>query len=103
MLVAEFVALAASYPEILADHDVRLTGFVTRDGDDWFVTRLTMRCCAADASAYRVRVDGMAAPPEEQWVQVTGSWVPGTGADGGTPALVASEVQEVAEPRQPYE
>jgi uncharacterized repeat protein (TIGR03943 family) len=106
MLVSEFVALAATYGEVLAGHDVQLTGFVTRDEEGWYVTRLTMRCCAADAAAFRVRVDGAEAPPDEQWVKVVGRWVEGTG-DGTDaaepPVLTADEVTPVPEPRQHYE
>lgn len=111
MLVSEFVALAATYGQDLEGHDVRLTGFVTRDGDDWFVTRLAISCCAADASAFRVQVRGVTAPAEEQWVQVTGQWVRGTG-DGAstegaeTPVLDVADpaaVVAIDEPRRPYE
>ncbi|MFC5729102.1 MULTISPECIES: TIGR03943 family putative permease subunit [Nocardioides] len=106
MLVYEFVALAATYGDLLVDHDVRMTGFVTRQGDDWFVTRLTMRCCAADASAFRVRVEGAESPPVDQWVQVTGRWIEGTGDSPDAvepPAVTATDVTPVDEPRRPYE
>lgn len=104
--VAEFVALAASYGEVLVDRDVRLRGFVTRDGDDWFVTRLSIRCCAADASAFRIRVDDSESPPKEQWVDVVGQWVEGSGEGvdaSEPPAITASEVTEIAAPKQTYE
>jgi uncharacterized repeat protein (TIGR03943 family) len=105
LLVSEFVALASSYGEVLEDHEVRLRGFVTRDEDGWYVTRLTMRCCAADASAFRVRVDGAESPPEEQWVEVVGTWVEGTGAadQSEPPTITASDVTQVPEPKQHYE
>lgn len=106
MLVYEFVAIAASYGDMLVDRDVRMTGFVTREGDDWFVTRLTMRCCAADASAFRVRVEGAESPPAEQWVQVTGRWIEGTGDSLDAvepPAVSATDVTPVDEPVRPYE
>lgn len=106
MLVSEFVALAATYGDVITDRDVRLTGFVTRDDDGWYVTRLTLRCCAADAAAFKVRVDGVDAPPDNQWVAVVGTWVRGTGEGAAAteaPALAASEVVEVPEPKQHYE
>jgi uncharacterized repeat protein (TIGR03943 family) len=106
MLVSEFVAMAASYGEVLVDRDIRLRGFVTRDGDDWFVTRLTMRCCAADASAFRVRVDGAEAPAENSWVAVVGTWVEGTGDSFEAtepPALSEAKVTPISEPKQTYE
>lgn len=104
MPVSSFVVRASYDRDGLADVTVRLTGFVTSDGDGWFVTRLAISCCAADGAAFRVRVEGAEAPPEEQWVTVVGTWVEGTGTDlGDTPAIAASEVTEVDEPAQPYE
>ena len=54
----EFVWRAQSGGDSLVDRPVELTGFVSYQGDDWFVTRLTIGCCAADALAFRVQVDG---------------------------------------------
>jgi uncharacterized repeat protein (TIGR03943 family) len=104
VLVSELVALAATYGEALEGNDFRLTGFVTRDGDDWFVTRIAISCCAADAAAFRVRVDGVESPPEEQWVEVVGAWVAGTGVDAGdAPAVSAATVRAVDVPKRQYE
>lgn len=105
LLVSEFVALAATYGDDIRGRDVRLTGFVTRAGDDWFVTRLSINCCAADAAAFRVRVDDAPAPSENSWVTVVGQWVAGTGQGEGetTPALTASEVTAIDAPRRQYE
>lgn len=106
MLVSEFVALAATYGEVITDRDVKLTGFVTRDDDGWYLTRLTLRCCAADAAAFRVRVDGAEAPPDNQWVTVVGQWVAGTGEGVDAteaPAVTASDVDTIREPKQHYE
>lgn len=110
MLVSEFVALAASYGEVITDRDVKLTGFVTHDDEGWYLTRLTLRCCAADAAAFRVRIDGADAPPDDQWVSVVGRWVEGTGEGVGegagateAPAIAAGEVTRVREPKQHYE
>lgn len=106
--VASFVARAATDEgSSLVDRDVRLTGFVTvDDGGSWYVTRLSIACCAADAAAFRVRVDGAEAPPEEQWIEVTGTWVEGTGVGSGrgeTPALAAADVVTIEPPQRPYE
>lgn len=106
--VAEFVSLAAGYGETLAGSEVRLVGFVTHDGGSWFLNRLTIRCCAADASAFRVRIDADEVPgdvpAERTWVRVVGRWVEGTGVDGADlPALKASSVERVPAPRQQYE
>jgi uncharacterized repeat protein (TIGR03943 family) len=103
--VSNFVARAATDDgSTLVDVTVRLTGFVTVDDGEWHVTRLSIACCAADAAAFRVQVDGAEAPPEEQWVDVVGTWVEGTGTEsGGTPVLAAEDVTYVDRPKRPYE
>lgn len=91
--------------ETLRGTTVRLTGFVTvDDAGGWYVTRLSIACCAADAGAFRVRVEGAEAPPVEQWVDVVGTWVEGTGTEAGeTPTIAADRVVHVDAPKQPYE
>ena len=84
---------------------MKLTGFVTT-GDDgrWYVNRLTIACCAADAAAFQVEVTGAQAPAAEQWVDVVGRWVEGTGTKAGqTPTLAADQVTVVDVPRRAYE
>lgn len=103
--VADFVAQAA-YDDgaLLQDVTVRLTGFVSSDDDGWYVTRLSIACCAADAAAFRVRVDGADAPPVEQWVEVVGTLVEGTGTEvGDTPVLAAEDLSYIDQPKRPYE
>lgn len=106
VLVSEFVTLAATYGEVLEGPEFRLVGFVTRDGGEWFVTRLAINCCAADVAAFRVRVAGVESPAEEQWVEVVGTWVSGTG-DGvdpaEAPAVDARSVVAVDTPKRQYE
>ncbi len=103
----EFVWRAQSGGVTLVDRTVSLTGFVSHEGDTWFVTRLTIGCCAADALAFRVRVEPAATgvrPGRDQWVTVTGTYVEGSGAEvEDDPVLAADEVIEIAKPRQPYE
>ncbi len=105
--IASFVARAATDDgSSLVGGPVRLTGFVTSGGGDWFVTRLAISCCAADAAAFRVRVDGVDAPADEQWIEVEGTWVEGTGVTTGrddAPALLADDVTLIGEPDRPYE
>ncbi|QLH26354.1 TIGR03943 family protein [Streptomyces sp. Rer75] len=89
----------------LKGRTVRLTGFVTpgRHGT-WYVSRLAISCCAADATVRKVRVHAAAAPPADAWVTVTGTWHPTgeVGTDGAAPALDATAVQRVPEPKDPY-
>ncbi|MBR8642725.1 TIGR03943 family protein [Streptomyces tuirus] len=91
----------------LRGRTIRLTGFVTRDDDGtWYVTRLLVSCCAADASAAKAEVRGADAPPVDTWVTVTGTWRP-KGALGSAaawpPVLDATSVRRVPQPDNPYE
>ncbi|MCF2530594.1 TIGR03943 family putative permease subunit [Yinghuangia soli] len=92
--------------ETLKGRNVRLMGFVTpgKDGS-WFVNRLVISCCAADAVARKVEVRGVPAPPTDAWVQVTGTWFKNgeTGSENATPALTAALVERIAPPKEPYE
>lgn len=106
LLVSNFVVLAANRGEVLEEHTVRLTGFVTSDEDGWYVTRVRIRCCAADAAAYRVLAEGQEPPPDDRWVEATGTWVSGTGttlADDDPPAIAIDDLTLIDEPQHPYE
>lgn len=89
----------------LPGHRVSVVGFVSLDADDnWYVTRLGINCCAADATVNRVVATGVDAPPRDQWVRVTGTWVEGSGVEQNTqPAIQVEEVEEVDAPRYEYE
>ncbi|AMW11754.1 hypothetical protein A4E84_20980 [Streptomyces qaidamensis] len=91
----------------LQGRTVRLTGFVTRGGDGaWYVTRLLVSCCAADATAAKAEVRGAQAPPVDTWVTVTGRWHPegGLGSDATWPPVIdARSVRQVPQPDSPYE
>ncbi|MGW6641850.1 TIGR03943 family putative permease subunit [Streptomyces iakyrus] len=91
----------------LQGRTVRLTGFVTRGGDGtWYVTRLLVSCCAADATTAKAEVRGAQAPPVDTWVTVTGTWHPegGLGSDAAWPPVVdARSVRQVPQPDSPYE
>ncbi|MEV7136965.1 TIGR03943 family putative permease subunit [Streptomyces tauricus] len=90
----------------LKGRTVRLTGFVTRDGDGaWSVARLRVTCCAADAQALKVEIRGANAPAADSWVQVTGTWHPTgrPGTDAARPVLDAVSVKRTTAPSDPYE
>ncbi|MGR3938916.1 TIGR03943 family putative permease subunit [Streptomyces sp. BRA346] len=89
----------------LKGRTVRLTGFVTPGHHGtWYVSRLAISCCAADATVRKIRVHGATAPPADAWVTVTGTWHPtGTvGTDDANPALDAETVKRVPAPKDPY-
>nr|WP_222109480.1 TIGR03943 family protein [Streptomyces cupreus] len=91
----------------LKGRTVRLTGFVTHDGDgSWYVTRLMVSCCAADATTSKVEIRGADALPDDTWVTVTGTWHPEgeLGSDEAwPPVLDAGSVRRVEQPANPYE
>ncbi|GAA0931831.1 TIGR03943 family putative permease subunit [Streptomyces thermoalcalitolerans] len=85
---------------------VLLTGFVTSgdQGDSWFLTRIMISCCAADAQSVKVRIHGTPAPPADTWVAVTGTWHPGgtLGTRSAPAALDARSVEKIAKPVNAY-
>lgn len=107
MTLADFLIRSVwDTAEPLKDRTVRLTGFVTpgRAGS-WYITRMVISCCAADAFARKVEVHGIAAPPTDSWVTVTGRWLPNgqVQQDDAMPALTATAVEPIEAPREPYE
>ncbi|MEU1042935.1 TIGR03943 family putative permease subunit [Streptomyces sp. NPDC005551] len=90
----------------VAGRTVRMTGFVTpgRRDDSWYLTRIIISCCAADAQSVRVRIHGAAALPANTWVSVTGTWHRGgtLGTKSAAIALDARTVDKVAKPVNAY-
>ncbi|MFJ8189959.1 TIGR03943 family putative permease subunit [Streptomyces sp. NPDC096094] len=108
LTLAEFGSRALYDSErSLTGRTVRLTGFVTHGEDGtWYVTRLLVSCCAADATAGKAEIRGAGAPPVDTWVTVTGGWHPegGLGSDAAwPPVLDATDVRRVEQPANPYE
>lgn len=103
--LSEFIWRAQDGGASLEGQPVALTGFVSYDGEGgWFVTRLSIGCCAADASGYQVQVADAERPPRDQWVTVTGVYQSGTGLDGtSAPVIVADSVEKIEAPTQTYE
>jgi len=107
MKISDFVGWTQyDYGSRVKDREVRLTGFVSGSKDRWYVSRIAISCCAADAVAYRVRVVGSPSPRKDAWVRITGSWVdPSDQGDAlsDDPDIDASTVDHIAPPRSPYE
>ena len=87
---------------------IRMVGFVTpRSGGGFYLTRITITCCAADARPMRISVQGgdrtFAA---DTWVAVTGTYggreEAATAADQ-VPVIRAESVDTVKAPAEPYE
>jgi len=95
----------------LSRNRVRLVGFVSSrragsTGPGWYLTRMAIACCAADAWAIKVDVRGGDRLPDDTWVAVTGNWFRGAGSLGASEALPALQIESmrtVTKPRDPYE
>jgi uncharacterized repeat protein (TIGR03943 family) len=91
----------------LDGHAVTLTGFAVRRGVTVELARLTISCCAADARAARVRLQGgeLDAVAPDTWLRIRGVLVPGsaTAAEQYVPAMVVRGVEVVVAPPDPYE
>jgi uncharacterized repeat protein (TIGR03943 family) len=101
------LALAAD-TSALEDRAVRLTGFVTpREGGGWYVSRVAIACCAADAVGVTVVVDdaqGDLTP--DQWVEVIGTWAPPErhpSADYREAVIEPESVRRIHPPADTYE
>ncbi|WP_447006239.1 TIGR03943 family putative permease subunit [Saccharothrix isguenensis] len=108
LTISEFVTRTAwDDSGSLDDRTVKLTGFVVRKDGDVFVARLTISCCAADASPVKAKMVGQDfdAFPTDQWVEATGRVVPGsaTKASAFVPTFTVSEVVPIAAPEDTYE
>lgn len=89
---------------------LRLTGFaVPPEGDDvgegWYLARLQMACCAADAIVNKVLITNQPEPEPDTWFTVEGYWNP---PDGALSAVTVHEfevetIEDVDSPPDPYE
>jgi uncharacterized repeat protein (TIGR03943 family) len=81
---------------------VRLTGFI--DDSTTYEVRLAryqIACCAADAEAAIVRLDGFERPAGKSiWVEATGTYA---GTTKAIPTLAVSSFTIISEPEEPYE
>lgn len=104
--IGEFV-VRANYDtgKSLKDRQIELTGFAVKDSKGWYVARMSMACCAADAFTQAVRIDGTEAPKDGQWVRVVGTWVDSDQEypREDMPTMAIESINEISEPRQPYE
>jgi uncharacterized membrane protein YcgQ (UPF0703/DUF1980 family) len=76
------------------------------DGGTWYLTRLMVTCCTADATTSKVAVRGEDAPLTDTWVTVTGTWHPKgrLGSDAAWPPVPdAKSAHTVQQPSDPYE
>lgn len=105
LLVSDY-AVRAVWDETksLQGRTLSLVGFVTFDKKgSWYLTRMALSCCAADATAVKVQVrSDIQAPTEGTWIKLVGTWIP-SDPDAGVPIIAATEVTPIEEPRETYE
>jgi len=94
----------------LAGRTVRLTGFIIPGaGGHPYLARMIVACCAADARPVKVGLTGdvPAGLKQEQWVQVTGTWLDQADHDAVNneliPYVAVSSLEEIAAPDNQYE
>jgi uncharacterized repeat protein (TIGR03943 family) len=90
----------------LSGRKVRLLGFVTpREHGGWYLTRIQISCCAADARAWKIHIRGAPKPATDSWVHVTGTWIPRKPGDDPTipPQLAADTIRTADRPDNAYE
>jgi len=106
LAVADFVARTTyGAGDTLAGRTVEMTGFVTPNPDgSWWLTRIGVGCCAADAYGVRILVRDGPDLPANYWLTVTGSWVEGTGTiPGEIPEMTFDGYVPAEPPINPYE
>ncbi len=95
------VFATATNPAAFDGKSVTLTGFTTPVGDGFAVSRFVITHCVIDAQPASVAITWSGAePPSGEWVSITGTVR--SGSDGKL-RLVATSVQEIAQPEDPYE
>jgi uncharacterized repeat protein (TIGR03943 family) len=110
MKIGEFIGRAwDDEKKSLTGRQVRLTGFAvpSKKQGQWYLTRMQLACCAADAFPLKVAIKGVPEPPADTWVEVTGTWIPPTfeKMPNGVvhPELSATDLVRIDAPAEPYE
>jgi putative membrane protein len=88
---------------------ITLTGFTLRYPEGTDLGRVVIVCCAADAQLARIHLTGPAVAeaaghPEDTWLQVEGTVVPGTSvaATNFIPTFSVSSVKRIDKPANTY-
>lgn len=105
MALEEFIGRSVHAPKTLAGREIRLQGFVSagKTPDTWYLNRLKLSCCAADARILRVEMRGVKAPGNDAWVEVTGVvTAEHVSVENPVPTMEVGALKPVAPPRNPY-
>ena len=88
---------------------ITITGFTLRYPDSTDLGRVVIVCCAADAQLARIHLSGPAVAeaagyPEDTWLQLEGTVVPGTSSISTNfiPTMAVSRVTRIAKPANTY-
>ena len=93
----------------VSNNDITVIGFIAPAGDGYSdgysLARMTISCCAADASPMRLHLTGTAKFPSNTWVTAVVSAQPGTaGADNDyVPTVDLTSMTQISQPSDPYE
>ncbi|MBB4908196.1 TIGR03943 family putative permease subunit [Actinophytocola algeriensis] len=91
----------------LDDRTARLMGFVVQEGDDTYVARLAIGCCAADAFPVKVKLLGreLSHLADDSWIEVDATLRPGSATRDNSyvPSVTVHTVRGIPEPEDPYE
>jgi uncharacterized repeat protein (TIGR03943 family) len=94
----------------LSSRRIELSGFLTAAPDgSWFLTRMILTCCAADARPIKVALSGEvpAGLTADAWLQVVGKYSPQTVKDPVNgeriPYLTVETAESIAAPAEQYE
>jgi uncharacterized repeat protein (TIGR03943 family) len=105
----EFVQRALYDPTgSVSKHPVTVIGFIAPAGenftDGYSIAQLIISCCAADARAIRVHVDGPPPFPENTWVRAVITAYPGSGtlANEYVPTASVASIVKTPQPDDPY-
>jgi putative membrane protein len=100
---------AADSTNSLGGRMITVTGFTLRYPEGTDLGRVVIVCCAADAQLARIHLSGPAAAeaagyPEDTWLQIEGTVVPGTSvaATNFIPTLAVSRVTRIDKPANTY-
>jgi putative membrane protein len=95
-------------PSAFSGQSVDVVGFVYRDtrnsSDQFWVSRFTISCCVADATAIGLLVQTAQAADlkNDSWVQVTGKLTVGEFAGENIPVITPDKIELVDQPDNPY-
>jgi len=88
---------------------ITITGFTLRYPDSTDLGRVVIVCCAADAQLARIHLSGAAVAeaagyPEDTWLQLEGTVVPGTSSisTNSIPTMAVSAVTRIDKPANTY-